>query len=160
MIGVGRPPINAKVFRIVNDEVKTMLQQTSGLLQIGSCNLHAVNNSFLKGWEVYGYEVVDLIIGVYYYFHEWPFRNEEQELAQAKKGIPHRKFINRSSTWWLTLGPAALRLLEQLQVVIYNFMEYILSKIGQNVTAASSYKKGGKFAINKNYKSIVVFCDF
>lgn len=60
MLGMDGPNVNKVVYNKLNDEVKEA--RTSGLVNIGSCNLHCIHNSFHKGLTKYGNDVSDLII--------------------------------------------------------------------------------------------------
>lgn len=98
MIGSDGPRVNKNVFRIINEAVKVMPGREKGLLQVGTCNLHVINNAFLKGLETYGSDVSELILGLYYFFHGWPSRMEEYEQIQKEKKNSsaqiHKTFFN------------------------------------------------------------------
>ena len=46
MIGSDRPLVNVKAFRLINKEVRSMLQKTNDLLQVGTFNLYTIYNAF------------------------------------------------------------------------------------------------------------------
>lgn len=51
MLGMNGPNTNKAVFRMLNEEIKTIRGKYNidGLLDLGSCNLHIIHNTFLKG---------------------------------------------------------------------------------------------------------------
>ncbi|KAL4085366.1 hypothetical protein QTP88_027225 [Uroleucon formosanum] len=65
-LGSDRPNVNTKVFRFVNEGIKS--SRGHGLIDIGSCNIHIVHNAFLKGLDNYGLDVSEFVILVYYFF--------------------------------------------------------------------------------------------
>ena len=57
----------------VSKEISAKLKEATGhpihqLIEIGSCPLHTVHNSFGKGLLVYGEEAVELIQDIYTWF--------------------------------------------------------------------------------------------
>lgn len=84
----------------------------TGFFNIGTCNTHIIHNAFLKGLEIFGESVSDFITNVYYYFKYWPARQEEFSKIQDDLELPRHSFLKHVSTQWLTIGPAAKRLLD------------------------------------------------
>ena len=76
-LGRGGPMVNKKVFRKMNEIVKSA--RGSGLLDIGSCNLHIEHNAFLAGLQEFGMDVDVLVSAVYHFSDGWPLRLEEFE---------------------------------------------------------------------------------
>lgn len=63
MLGSDGPNVNKKVFRLVNENVKII--RGKSLINIGTCNIHIIHNSFLKGLECMGTRVSDFVIDIY-----------------------------------------------------------------------------------------------
>lgn len=126
MLGSDGPNVNKKVFRLINEKVKSL--RVKGLVNIGFCNLHMMHNAFQKGLEELGYDASDLIISLYYYFKDWPSRWEDFNNIQCAKGLHQMQFIKHIRTRWLTIQSAANRVLEQWDAIIEYFLKYIPSK--------------------------------
>ena len=77
------PNVNKKVFRLLNEELIKL--RGKGLIDIGTCTIHTVYNSFLKGLKEVGEDAADLIISVYNFFDGWPSRWEDFSLIQKRK---------------------------------------------------------------------------
>lgn len=122
MLSSDGPNVNKKVWRLVNEAVKTSRSGKS-LIDIGTCNIHIMHNAFLKGLQEHGQIVSDVIIKIYYFFEGWPTRNEAYEAVQKQMGVPLHAFIKHVPSRWLTLLPAANRIVEQWSAIT----EYILS---------------------------------
>lgn len=60
------PNVNKGVWQAVNEKVKNA--GSSGLLNIGTCNLHVVHNSFEKGIKEYGNAVQEFAIDLHSFF--------------------------------------------------------------------------------------------
>ena len=95
------------------------------LFDIGTCEIHIVHNFFLKGCDVLNLDISDCIVKVFYYFHHRDVRVETFEKIQGDLNLPKHVFIKHVSTRWLTLGPAAERMDEQLIAVDHYFLRYI-----------------------------------
>lgn len=133
------PFVNKKVFRLLNEEILTVRKK--GLLDIVTCTIHTVHNSFLKGLEEYGSDASDFIISVYNYFDDWPSRWEDFSTIQEKLKVPTHRFIKHVSSRWLTIEPAANRLLEQWKCLEEYFLRYIPSRKEQKTLNTVSYKR-------------------
>jgi hypothetical protein len=117
------PNVNKKVWKLINEEVKTV--RGVGLVDIGTCSLHIVHNAFLKGLDKLGEKSSELVLLVYHFFDGWPSRWEDFEEIQGKKKVPKHRFIKHASTRWLTILPALLRLLEQWDALKEYFLKHI-----------------------------------
>lgn len=122
-LGMDGPKVNQKVFRLFQEEKKE--KKLKSLINIGSCPLHVVNNTFCKGLENLSIDVSDLIIKVYYYFKRSELRWSEFCDIQKNEKLPSHKFIKHTSTRWLTISPAAERVLEQLKALRTYFLTYL-----------------------------------
>ena len=57
------PNVNKTIFRAVNTSLKGA--GNPGMINIGTCNLHVVHNSFCKAFEAYGTPVDDLAVDIH-----------------------------------------------------------------------------------------------
>lgn len=126
MIGSDGPNTNKKVFRLLNEELK--LLRGKGLIDIGTCTIHLIHNAFLKGLQQCGNEISDLLVALKYFFKDNPSRWADFEMIQNKLKIKNHHFIKHVATRWLTIGPAATRLIEQWPAVNEYFLKYVPTK--------------------------------
>lgn len=154
MLGSDGPNVNKKVFRLINDGIKAL--RGTGLVNIGTCNIHIVHNAFLKGLEELGIDVSDFIINVYYFFNGWPKRWEDFVETQNKTNVPHHKFLKHCSIRWLTLGPASKRVVEQWAALKYYFIDFI-PKFRPNLMNANRYLNIVNALKSTTFKAEVIF---
>lgn len=69
-LGSDGPNVNKTVHRIVNEEV--LKRRGSGLLNLGTCNIHIVHNAFLKGLAELGEECSDAAIEIFHFLMGFP----------------------------------------------------------------------------------------
>lgn len=149
------PNVNKKVFCLLNEDVLSI--RNKGLLDIGTCAIHSIQNSFLKGLEEFGSDASDLILSVYYYFNDWPARWEDFTRIQEKLDVPTHRFIKHVPSRWLTLEPAASRLLEQWPALIEYFLKFIPAKKDQKEMGKAKYQSIVKYLKKKTMKCEVSF---
>lgn len=119
------PNVNKKIHTLFENE---LAMKKCKIIDIGSCYIHLVHNAFLKGLDYFSLEISDFIIKVYYYFKKSDLRWSIYESIQHLKKVKKHKFIKHVSTRWLTIGPAADRMYEQLPALEEYFLKYIPSK--------------------------------
>lgn len=73
-------------------------------------------------------DISDFIIKVFYFFHNQHLRCKNFEKIQTDLKLPKHTFIKHISTRWLTIGPAAERVIEQLPALNEYFLKYIPRK--------------------------------
>jgi hypothetical protein len=138
MISCDGPNVNKKVIRLMNEHVLEVRKKS--LIDIGTCSLHKIHNAFQKGLEEMENDVSQLIISLYYYFDGWPARWEDFSKLQKETGVPKHRFIKHVTSRWLTLSPAALRILEQWKAIIKYFTKFV-------PLHASSQMKSGQYQV-------------
>lgn len=111
------PHVNWKVFREVSDTV----QERSGhsLLNIGSCGLHVVHNSFKSGIKASGWDLENFLKSLFYLFQDSPARREDFMKITNCSALP-LKFCGHR---WLENIPAAERAIAIWPAIL----EYIIS---------------------------------
>ena len=67
-IGSDGPNVNKRVFNLLNEEVLKI--QKKGLLDVGTCNIHAMHKTFCKGLEELGEDASDLVLSLHYFFDD------------------------------------------------------------------------------------------
>lgn len=66
-IGMDGPNVNKSLMKSMNSKVKATGRE--GLLDIGSCRIHTLHNSYEKGIKAFGSNVVKLMVSVYSWFN-------------------------------------------------------------------------------------------
>lgn len=124
-----------------NDIIKqTMISDHDNkLINIGSCGLHILHNSFKTGAESTGWQVSSFLASLYYLFKDAPARKEDYCKVTQSSLLP-LKFVNHR---WLENTPVCERAIE------------ILQKVGAYVKAVHEKK-----VTNPNNKSFetISFC--
>lgn len=141
MLGSDGPKTNDLVKTTIGNEL--LLNRNVQLLDIGSCNLHVVHNSFSKGLKAHGDKVADLITQTFNWFDGNPARREKFEAVCKQKEIQCKSLIKHVDARWLTLLPAAERfsyLLPALRSYFMN-MKKVETK-GVHYRNISGYLKG------------------
>ena len=80
--------INKKVFHLVNEAVKARCFGKS-LIDTGTCNIHIMHNAFMKGIQVHGQVMSDVIIKIYYFFDGWPTHNTKLCRSSLSRWVYH-----------------------------------------------------------------------
>ena len=100
--------VNKTIFRAVNTSLKGA--GNPGMINIGTCNLHVVHNSFCKALEAYGTPVDDLAVDIHSLFKISSARREDFKFIQLEEVKTHT-FLRHVPSRWLTLGPVVDRLM-------------------------------------------------
>ncbi|KAK2727963.1 hypothetical protein QYM36_008438 [Artemia franciscana] len=91
------PNVNRKQFILMECE-KRKVTNGDGLLDVGTCRIQSMYNTFCKSLEEVGETCSDLIVNVYYFFREWPARREDYSKIQQKTGVPRSNFVKHVHT--------------------------------------------------------------
>lgn len=126
MLSSDGPNVNKTVWNKINENV--MECRGKGILNIGTCNLHIIDNALTKGLSEFGDECSDLVIKIYYFFHNRPVRVEDFEKVQSKLKLPSHRFIKHSTTRWTTLKLSCSRVEEQISALKEYFLKFLPSK--------------------------------
>ena len=141
-LGRDGPNVNKKVERLFDNKLREL--NLKGIVKIGSCYLHIVNNALQTALDHFPIDVSDFIIKTKIYFDRSDLRWTTFKTIQDDLKLPKHKFIEHSSTRWSTIGIAAQRMDEQLPALKYYFLEYIP-------------KKEPKTQVKTNYLEIVKY---
>ena len=95
------------------------------MMDIGSCSIHMVHNSFSEGMDSFSLCVDGLVIKIYYFFRKSDLRWSNYRSVQIKKKVPFHRFEKHVKTRWLTLGSAAKKISEQLPALESYFLDFI-----------------------------------
>ena len=108
------PNVNKTVWNILNDALVNLSNRNFGLTDIGMCNLHICHNAFAKGLEMFGSSISEFVIDLHLWFKVSAARREDYELMQEEMGLAKHRFFKHVECRWLSLHPALLRILEQM----------------------------------------------
>ena len=105
-IGMDGPNVNWKFYDLMSQKLKTDFNNT--IINVGSCGLHVMNNSFQSGAKGSGWNISSLLSSLYYLFKDSPARREDyMNICQGKK-MPLKFCQHR----WLENEPVAKRAIE------------------------------------------------
>ena len=99
------PNVNKSVSKAISAKVKEATGHP--LIDIGSCPLHTVHNSFGKGLLVYGEEAVELIQDIYTWFKLSAARLSDFLRELDNMDLPRREPLRHVETRWLSLSAVA-----------------------------------------------------
>ena len=105
-ISMDGPSVNWKFHRLFNERIHN--EHGVSLVNVGSCGLHTVHNSFQTGGQASGWKVSSLLSSLYYLFKDSPARREDYCKVTGGAKLP-LKFVNHR---WLENGPVVTRTLE------------------------------------------------
>lgn len=74
-IGMDGPNVNWKFFHLISDKLKNDFD--TSILNVGSCGLHVMHNSFRTGARASGWNIESLLTSIYYLFKDSPARRED-----------------------------------------------------------------------------------
>ncbi|KAK2711000.1 hypothetical protein QYM36_012238 [Artemia franciscana] len=120
------PNVSKKLFRLMDSE-KRKVTNGDGLLNISTCRIDIVHNALCKSLEDVRETCSDLIVKMYYFFHDWPAQLEDFKILQ-KTGVPRLNFFKHVPARWLSICPAAARLIELWPAIVEYFTVFILKK--------------------------------
>jgi hypothetical protein len=126
------------------------------LINIGTCNIHIIHNSFLKGLKDLGEDVQELIFSVHRFFDHWPKRWASYRDIQKNLCLPSHMFLQYCSSRWLSLLPAAERLLEQWIAVKKYFIDYVPQE-KPSLMGSPAYLKIARLLKKPTIKAEVMF---
>ncbi|XP_063245001.1 uncharacterized protein LOC134546246 [Bacillus rossius redtenbacheri] len=106
------PNVNFKVLRLLQQDSRSD-PESPQLLDIGSCGLHTVHNSFKTGIKKSGWEIIEFLRALYNLFKEAPSRRGDYTEASNSHVFPLRVCSIR----WIENGKVARRAMEILPLV-------------------------------------------
>lgn len=110
------------------------------MINIGTCNLHVVHNSFCKALEAYGSPVDELAMDIHTFFKISSARREDFKFIQLEEEVDTHTFLRHVPSRWLTLGPVVDRLIEQWEPLQKYFTE-LANKDPKNAPTSSAFKR-------------------
>lgn len=115
----------------------------SALVDIGSCNIHTVHNSFKAGISsVCHWSVDELLTDIFYFFKQFPARQEDYEILCDQLGDDDisSKFMRFVECRWLSMSPVAARVLDNWERLLKFFLE---GKFDKQLTESPKFKRIG-----------------
>ena len=132
------PNVNKTIFRAVNKSLKE--SGNPGMINVGTCNLHVVHNSFCKALEAYGSPVDDLAVDIHSFFKISSAKREDFKFIQLEEALDTHTFLRHVPSRWLTLGPVVDRLIEQWEPLQKYFTE-LANKDPKNAPISSAFRR-------------------
>ena len=135
-IGMDGPYVNLSFERKLREELQ--VSKGNNFLSIGSCVLHTVNNSFGEGMKIIKLiiDIEQFLCDVHFFFKLSAARREDYREIEAVTNVAGEFAVKYSSTRWLYIGKAIVRVVEQID----NLKEYFLVTLPQ--TKGFKYKTG------------------
>ena len=133
-LGSDGPNVNKTIWREMEQKIREVYPGFQGLVDVGTCNIHIVHNSFGKGLDKYGKDAEQFVIDLHSLFKYSAARREDFRKLQLNLDVELKLFIEHSSLRWLSIGPAVRRILEQWEAIVQfvKFLESDPKKIPQS----------------------------
>ena len=110
-LGSDGPNVNKSIWNKFNADKKKFIE--TGMLNVGTCNIHIIHNAFLKGLQVFGEESFDFVILMHSFFDGLPACCEDYQKCQIKWEYQRMLFIKHVPSHWLMIGRALARIMQQ-----------------------------------------------
>ena len=86
------PNVNKTIFQKMNELISGDHPEFKGLIDLGSCTLHAIHNAFGKGIEQYGKDIDNLCMDLHTLFKYSAARREDYKDIQIEFELPEHAF--------------------------------------------------------------------
>ena len=133
------PNVNKTIFQKMNELIQQDYPEFKGLIDLGSCTIHIVQNAFGKGIEQYGTEIDLLCKDLYALFQHSAARHEDYVGIQVEMEVETHNFQQHSEVRWLSMGPSIKRVLKQWNAIIKFVTE--LAKDQKKVPKSINFKR-------------------
>ncbi|PFX13024.1 hypothetical protein AWC38_SpisGene22936 [Stylophora pistillata] len=133
-LGSDGPNVNRTIWREMEKKIREVYPGFQGLVDVGTCNIHIVHNSFGKGLDKYGKDAEQFVIDLHSLFKYSAARREDFRKLQFNLDVELKLFIEHSSLRWVSIGPGVRRILEQWEAIVQfvKFLESDPKKIPQS----------------------------
>ncbi|CAM4967600.1 unnamed protein product [Rotaria socialis] len=112
MLGRDNPSVNITLENLIDQEMKKL---GSGLLFLGSCNLHVVYNGFKAGLSSTSWYVENVCTDIYSWFKQSPARKEDlADVINDFGDVVEKTLLYFTITRWVLLGKFVLFLCENI----------------------------------------------
>ena len=111
------PNVNKTIFRKMDELIRHDNPEFTGLVDLGSCSIHTIHNTFGKGLEKCGKEIEQLCMDLHALFKYSAARHEDLREVQIEMDLDLTNFLQHTVVRWLSIEPAVKRILEQWEAV-------------------------------------------
>ena len=151
-LGLDGPRVNEKFINDLKNELEAKAGTT--FLDIGTCNLHAVNNGFGKGLQLFkDEEIIDLdqfAIDLHFFFKLSAARREDYAKTAELSEITAVYMMKHVQTRWLSIEKVLVRIMEQFK----NLKIYFLETLPKQKKFKREIAKPSKPGIPNRYQRI------
>ena len=112
------PNANKAIMRKIEQTIKVEHPEFKGFVDLGSCVVHVVHNSFGKGLDMYGKDIDQLCLDLHAIFKYSVARREDYQKLQANLGADIETFQQHTKVCWLSISPTIRRVLEQWDTTV------------------------------------------
>ncbi|KAJ8677891.1 hypothetical protein QAD02_013678 [Eretmocerus hayati] len=144
-LGCDGPNVNKSVINLCNTKMRELGRKE--MINIGTCLLHVVNNTFMKGVNSLPLDVSDGVIKLYYFVDHSELRVQNFENVQKSMNMTVYQLVHHCTVRWLTLGEAAETTLKLWPAIEEFILVYIL-KNDKDTVGKQNYKEVREFVNN------------
>ena len=117
--------MNKAIFKKVNELIQHDHPDFAGLLDLGSCSIHIIDNAFGEGLEQYGKGIDKLCLDLHSLFKYSAARQKDLQKVQVEMEVEVHIFKQHTEVRWLSIGYAVKCILEQWDVITH-FIEQLV----------------------------------
>ncbi|CAM4808041.1 unnamed protein product [Rotaria magnacalcarata] len=123
MLGRDNPSVNITLENLIDQKLKKL---GSGLLFLGSCNLHVVHNGFKAGLSSTSWYVENVCTDIYSWFKQSPARKEDlADVINDFGDVVEKTLLYFTITRWVLLGKVISRVLELWDPLNEYFLNFL-----------------------------------
>ncbi|XP_063218747.1 uncharacterized protein LOC134529009 [Bacillus rossius redtenbacheri] len=134
-VSMDGPSVNWKFFKLLQENMRK--EFNFECIDVGSCGLHTLNNSFKKGESATEWGISSVLTSLYSLFKDAPARRDDFE----KLSTTHKMPVKFCSCRWLENVPSAERALE-----VWNDVTEYVGKVEKGVLSKVTCKSFGVVA--------------
>ena len=98
------PNANKAIMRKIEQTIKDEHPEFKGFVDLGSCVLHVLHNSFGKGLDMYGKDIGQLCLDLHAIFKYSAARREDYQKLQANLGADIETFQQHTKVCWFSIA--------------------------------------------------------
>ena len=159
-IGMDGPNVNKSFQRKLSKQLED--ESNTSFLDYGSCSLHIVHNAFRKGIAALSFNIEQLILDLHYFFKLSSARRMDYKSVEALTEVTAWYMLRYTSSRWLSLKPAALRILEQWPNILEYFLKFLpsLNIFAKEIRDTGRYKRIASMLENEMTPAYLAFVVF
>ncbi|CAF2094564.1 unnamed protein product [Rotaria magnacalcarata] len=141
-------------------ETKTGVAVDKGLVSIGSCPLHAIQNVFMNGFTASKWQIDEIVHDFSFFFAQSSARSQDYLKAMENINSGSHQFSKQYVfSRWIEVGSSVERILRQWRVLIEYFITY-LPKVNKMIVTNERWKRIKELLERKQVLALLFFFQY